>query len=59
MEHIFTGDAVIEDNLNHKYAEAGDPEHKLCRVRWKKASFFVVKADLMELWGKGMPEDVP
>lgn len=59
VEHIFTGDAVIEDKLNHKYAEASDPEHKLCRVRWQKASFFVVKADLLVLWGKGMPEDAP
>lgn len=59
VEHIFAGDAVIEDKLNHKYAEAGDPEHKLCRVRWRKASFFVVKADLLALWGKGMPEDTP
>ena len=55
-EHIFAGDAQIEDKLNHKYAEAGDPEHRLCRMRWKKASFFVVKADLMALWGTGMPE---
>lgn len=27
--------------MNHIYAEAGDPEHKLCRVRWKKTSLFV------------------
>ncbi len=51
VEHIYAGDAVIEDKLNHKYAEAGDPEHKLCRVRWKKASFFVVKEHMMELYG--------
>lgn len=51
-EHIFAGDATIEDKLNHVHAEAGDPEHRLCRVRWQKASFFVVKEDLMALWGK-------
>ncbi len=51
VEHIYEGDATIEDKLNHKYAEAGDPEGKLCRVRWNKASFFVVKEDLMALWG--------
>ena len=50
-EHIYAGDAVVEDKLNHKYAEAGDPEGKLCRVRWRGASFFVVKADLMALYG--------
>ena len=51
VEHIYAGDAVIEDKLNHKYAEEGDPEHKLCRVRWGGASFFVVKKDLMALYG--------
>lgn len=50
-ERIYAGDAVIEDKLNHIHAEAGDPEHRLCRVRWGKASFFVNKADLMELYG--------
>ena len=50
-EHIYAGDAVIEDKLNHVHAEAGDPEHKLCRVRWGKVSFFVNKADLMALYG--------
>ena len=53
MEHIYAGDAVIEDKLNHVYAEAGDPEHKLCRVRWGGASFFINKADMMELYGSG------
>lgn len=51
VEHIYAGDAVIEDKLNHIYAEAGDPEHKLCRVRWGGASFFVNKEDLMALYG--------
>lgn len=51
VEHIYAGDSVVEDKLNHIYAEAGDPEHKLCRVRWSKASFFVVKADMMALYG--------
>lgn len=50
-EHIYAGDAVIEERLGHKYAEAGDPEHKLCRVRWGGASFFVNKADMLALYG--------
>lgn len=50
-EHIYAGDAVVEDKLNHIHAEAGDPDHKLCRVRWGKASFFVNKADMMALYG--------
>ena len=50
-ERIYAGDAVIEDKLNHPYAEAGDPEHKICRVRWGGASFLVVKEDLLALYG--------
>ncbi|MHB8128010.1 MAG: MBL fold metallo-hydrolase [Mobilitalea sp.] len=50
-EQIYTGAAIIEDKLNHIYVEMGDPEHKLCRVRWHSASFFVVKADLMKIYG--------
>lgn len=52
-EHIYAGDAVIEDRLNHVYAEAGDPEHKLCRVRWGSVSFFINKSDMMALYGSG------
>ena len=44
-------DEAVEDKLNHPYAEASDPEHKVCRVRWGKASFFVNKADMMALYG--------
>jgi len=50
-EHIYAGDALIEEKLNHPYAEAGDPEHRICRVRWGGASFFVVKEDLLALYG--------
>lgn len=50
-EQIYAGKAAIEDNLNHKYAEASDPEHKLCRVRWGGASFFINKEDMMALYG--------
>ncbi len=50
-EHIYAGDALIEDKLNHPYAEANDPEHRICRVRWGGASFFVVKEDLLALYG--------
>lgn len=50
-ERIYAGDAAVEDKLNHIHAEAGDPEHKLCRVRWGRASFFVNKADMMALYG--------
>ncbi|MGI6334218.1 MAG: MBL fold metallo-hydrolase [Saccharofermentanales bacterium] len=51
VEHIYAGDAIIEDKLNHFYAEQSDPEHRLCRVRRGSASFFVNKADMMKLYG--------
>ena len=50
-EHIYAGDAIIEDKLNHPYTEDNDPEHKICRVRWGGASFFVVKENLLALYG--------
>lgn len=53
-EAIYAGMAVVEDRLNHFYAEMGDPEHRLCRVRWRGASFFVVKEELMKLYGTGL-----
>lgn len=51
VEKIYDGDAVIEDKLNHRFAEMDDPEHRLCRIRWKGASFFVVKEDLLLFYG--------
>ena len=56
VEHIYAGDAAIEDKLNHPHVEADDSEHRLCRVRWNKASFFVVKEDMMSLWGTGLTQ---
>ena len=52
-EHIYAGDAVIEDKLNHPYIERDDPEHKLCRVRWGRVSFIVNKANLTAVYGAG------
>ncbi len=49
VEHIYAGDAGIEDELNHMHID--NSQHKLCRVRWGGASFFANKADLMELYG--------
>lgn len=54
VEQIYAGKAMIEDKLNHRFAEMDDPEHRLCRVRWKGASFFVVKKDLLLLYGRGL-----
>lgn len=52
-EHIFVGDATIEDKLNHPHIERDDPEHKLCRVRWGSVSFIVSKEALTAVYGAG------
>lgn len=50
-EHIFAGDAVIEEKLNHPFIEKDDPEHKLCRARWGSASFILNKEELKKVYG--------
>lgn len=52
VEHIYAGDAVIEDKLNHKFIEMDPKARELCRVRYKHASIFIKKALLMEVYGK-------
>lgn len=52
VEHIYTGDALVEDKLNHKYIEMDPKAPKLCRVRHKNASIFIKKSLLMEVYGK-------
>ncbi len=52
VEHIYAGDAVIEDKLNHKFIEMDPKAPKLCRVRYKCASIFINKVLLMDVYGK-------
>jgi len=52
VEHIYAGDAVVEDKLNHKFIEMDPKAPELCRVRYKHASIFVKKALLMDVYGK-------
>lgn len=52
VDHIFIGDAVIEDKLNHKYIEMDAKAPTLCRVRFKHASIFIKKELLMQVYGK-------
>lgn len=52
VEHIYAGDAVIEDKLNHKFIEMDPKAPELCRVRYKNASIFIKKMLLMEVYGK-------
>jgi hydroxyacylglutathione hydrolase len=52
VEHIYAGDAIIEDKLNHKFIEMDQKAPELCRVRYKYASIFIKKELLMEVYGK-------
>ena len=53
VDHIFAGDAVIEDKLNHKWVEMDPRSKDYCRVRYNKASIFIVKDEVMKVYGKG------
>jgi len=50
---ISTGEAVIEDKLNHRFIEMDPIAPKLCRVKHNGVSFFVEKEKLLAVYGKG------
>ncbi len=52
VDHIYSGDAVIEDKLNHPFIEQDALAPQLCRVRWGMASIFVKKADVLDVYGE-------
>lgn len=56
VDAIFSGDAVIEDKLNHRFIEMDPIAPRLCRVKHGRVSFFVEKAPLLALYGKGEPQ---
>lgn len=55
VDAVFDGSAAIEDRLNHPFVEMDPKAAELCRVRYKKASIFIKKTDVMRLYGKGEP----
>lgn len=52
VDHIFAGNAVIEDKLNHPYIEQDPKAAGLCRVRYKNASIFIEKEQVMKVFGE-------
>ena len=48
---IYSGEAKIEDKLNHKYIELDPKAPTLCRVRYGKASIFIKKDLVMSVYG--------
>lgn len=53
VDAIFSGTAVIENRLNHPYIEMDPKASALCRVRYRLASIFIMKEQLMIVYGKG------
>lgn len=48
---IFAGTAVIEDKLNHPFIERDPKAPEICRVRYNDVSIFIMKAEVMKLYG--------
>lgn len=53
IDGIYSGEATIEDKLNHKYIEMDPKAPTLCRVRYNRASIFIKKELVMTVYGSG------
>ena len=51
IDHIYAGDAIVEEKLNHPYVDQDPIAPLLCRVRWNKASFFMYREDVKKVYG--------
>lgn len=52
VDAVFAGTAEIEDKLNHPFVEMDQKADKLCRVRFKRASIFIEKEEVLKICGK-------
>ena len=53
VDAVLSGEAIIEDKLNHRFIEMDPIAPKLCRVKYNDASFFAEKDKLLAVYGKG------
>ena len=53
VDAVLSGEAIIEDKLNHRFIEMDPIAPKLCRVKYNGVSFFVEKDKLLTVYGKG------
>ena len=51
VDSIFDGTAAIEDKLNHPFVEMDPGAERLCRVRYRNASIFIEKKQVMKVYG--------
>lgn len=49
VDAIFDGRAIIDEKLNHQYIEMDPKADKLCRVRFKRVSFFVEREAVLRI----------
>jgi glyoxylase-like metal-dependent hydrolase (beta-lactamase superfamily II) len=52
VDAIYSGTAVIEDKLNHRYIEMDPKAPELCRVRRGSVSIFIKKQEVLKVYGK-------
>lgn len=53
VDAVLSGEAIIEDKLNHRFIEMDPIAPKLCRVKYNGVSFFAEKDKLLAVYGKG------
>ena len=52
VDAIYSGQAIVEDKLNHPFVEMDPKAPTLCRVRYKDVSIFIKKDLVMRVYGK-------
>lgn len=52
VDAIYSGEAIVEDKLNHPFIEMDPKAPTLCRVRYKDVSIFIRKDLVMSVYGK-------
>lgn len=57
IEHIYEGDAEIDDKLHHPFIEMDPKAPELCRVIWKDATIFIKKKEVLKVYGSGKKMD--
>ena len=52
IDGVYTGNTTVCEKLEHPFVEMDPGAETLCRIRYKKASAFVRKALLEQIYGK-------
>ena len=52
VDAIYSGEAIVEDKLNHPFIEMDPVAATLCRVKYKDVSIFIKKDLVMSVYGR-------